>query len=210
MLGVLLNDPAAPPALVGLWMSLRSRLRRLLTGDVAYLRYQVLVRWRGIDFAGHAESAAPSGGPDLARVLRQLAIPAGATILDVGCGAGSACCTLAAYFDRVVGIELNTALVARARRNLQRWPGTHRVSILSGDALTLDLDPFTHLYLFNPFPPDVAARFFARVRESLQRTPRPLVVIYKCPGEPPLPRDLCPTRQVITNRHTHPIYVCRT
>jgi hypothetical protein len=80
-------------------MSWRNVLQRLCAGDLAYVYYTAWIRVRGLDLLGATveelglspERSAPhanSGGPDLARVLHQISIPAGSRIVDFGSGKG--------------------------------------------------------------------------------------------------------------------------
>jgi ubiquinone/menaquinone biosynthesis C-methylase UbiE len=61
-----------------------------------------------------------------------------AHILDVGCGPGvSALEMLRAGSDRVVGLDLSAAMIARARRHRARGLEGARLELLRGDALAL-------------------------------------------------------------------------
>jgi SAM-dependent methyltransferase len=185
---------------------------RLIALDLTYLLYLLRIRRHRLDFTaatvsqGHDHMG--SGGPDLSRVLNRLGIPPHSRILDLGSGKGAACLTLATHgFEEVVGLELCPALIQIAHANTQRVGAS--VRYVCGDAATFtDLDRFTHLYLFNPFPVSVLLHVWANVYESLERCPRRLTVIYKFPGEPPA--DLDPsvfTRRVIRLPRSHPFYI---
>jgi SAM-dependent methyltransferase len=129
-----------------------------------------------------AHNHAYSGGPDLERVLRDLAIGPDSAILDLGCGKGGALLTFAGFpFGRIVGLDLSREMLAAARSNLAR-AGHDRVELLEGDACAFaDYDGFTHVYMYNPFPREVMRRALDAMEASLGRRPRHLTVIYKNP-----------------------------
>ena len=91
------------------------------------------------------------------RAARFLAQEPGATILDVGSGAGKfAVIGALATRGRFTGIERRTALVAAARDLAQRCK-TKRATFLEGDAQTVDFAAFDGLYLYNPFGENLLA-----------------------------------------------------
>lgn len=163
--------------------------RMLATGHVSPLAYAMWLRWHRLEF-GYADDVAPqdgnshqhSGGPALAQVLRTLRVPPGSVALDLGVGMGIAALTLGRHFARVVGVDLSPGLIEAARRNIARV-GAANVEVFCADARSLDrqLDEVTHVYMFNPFPAPVMAEVLVHLRQSLQRAPRPLTIIYKHP-----------------------------
>jgi SAM-dependent methyltransferase len=58
---------------------------------------------------------ARSYGPRLIELLRERGLPAGASILDAGCGTGSLALLLAASGYRVTGVDYSPEMIARAR-----------------------------------------------------------------------------------------------
>src|SRR4029434_5965499 len=58
---------------------------------------------------------ARSCGPRVIELLRERALPAGASILDAGCGTGSLALMLAASGYRVTGVDYSSEMIARAR-----------------------------------------------------------------------------------------------
>jgi SAM-dependent methyltransferase len=151
------------------------------------------MKLRGIDLAHVSVCAlglpperacahACTGGPYLSRVLRSMPITASDAVIDLGCGKGGALLTLAHFsFRRVDGVELSPNLVQIARSNLTRM-GVKNVRVINGDAAEFrDLDIYTYVYMFNPFP-DIVMQCVARnLVDSLARRPRQLVIIYKNP-----------------------------
>lgn len=177
--------------------SVRNRAGRvqhyIRNGRLDYFRYAVWVRLYRLDFRpvsledlgfnrGEAEHHTASGGVFLADVLNKLEIRVGSRVLDLGCGKGSALCTLANFpFAEVSGVELSPDLAATARRNVQRL-SLDQVNVTVADAAEFtDLDRYTHLYMFNPFPAEVMVSVMNNLAESLRRAPRTLTVIYFFP-----------------------------
>lgn len=104
--------------------------------------------------------------------------------VDVGCGAGRPL----AYFSHlpfasVVGIEIDPAAAALARRNLQRlrpgWARCGSLRILQEDALKADLEWVgAVVYLANPFGPRSMAAFAERLRSQLRARPGGRILLY--------------------------------
>lgn len=169
-----------------------SRVTRVVC-DRRRLRYAVWVRAHRLDFApvpldklGFSEDVAvhhaPSGGVYLADVLKQLDIPPGSRVLDLGCGKGSALCTLARFpFVEVAGLDMSADMALTAMENARRLH-LSQVDVTVGNAAEYtDYDRYTHLYLFNPFPAAVMTAVMGNLAESLQRAPRRFTVIYFFP-----------------------------
>jgi SAM-dependent methyltransferase len=134
----------------------------------------------GLD-PSRAKDYSDSGGPRLESILKALHIPAGACAIDVGCGKGGAMITLARHFKRVDGVELSERLIPIARENLRKAAAAN-TRIFYGDAAEFtDFDPYSHIYLSNPFPCAVMRRVLDHVLESLVRRPRELTIIYLIP-----------------------------
>ena len=98
----------------------------------------------------------------LDELLGKLELDENSHLLDVGCGKGR----VLAYFlwqglpGRVTGVELDPEMAAVARS----WSAKYdRIRVVEGSVLDLDLSPFTHFYLFNPFDPNVLGRFIEAV-----------------------------------------------
>ncbi len=89
----------------------------------------------------------------LAREIAKLLAPApGATVLDVGAGAGMFCiaAALARRRSRFVGVEWRPRLVGVATELAARFRA-HNASFVLGDALDLDWSAYDAFYLYNPF-----------------------------------------------------------
>ncbi len=107
--------------------------------------------------------------------------------LDYGAGMGRVVLTAARYpFKRVLGVELMTPLCDIARENVRR--ARHRlksaIEIVNADATRFDVpDDVTLIHLFNPFTGEIMAAVQRRIKESLERAPRALRIIYAHPSD---------------------------
>lgn len=170
----------------------RKLSKYLLNGRLDHVAYALWVRSNGLDFGpvslanlclSEARSVhhAPSGGAFLMDVLRQINIPPESRIVDIGCGKGSAMCTLARFpFEEVAGVELSQTMAVIGESNLRKLNLTSRIYVADASDFT-DFDRFTHIYMFNPFPKLVMADVMRNLEASLGRRPRRLTVIYFFP-----------------------------
>ena len=155
--------------------------------------YQLSLRLRGIDLGpaplstlglppDRANPYGNSGGPSLARLLRGLPVPPGSRLVDLGSGKGGAILTLARCgFEEIVGVELSPELIRAGEANLRR-AGVRGVAFVHADAAGfVDLDRFTHVYMYHPFPCVVVERVVTNLGASLARRERRLTVIYANP-----------------------------
>jgi SAM-dependent methyltransferase len=104
-------------------------------------------------------------------------------VLEYGCGKGRAVAFLSSRFPcRVTGVEIDPGLCADAEANLAHVRQRGRAEILRADAAALEVPgDVTVAYLYNPFRGQVFGAVLDRLRESLERTPRPLRVVYYHP-----------------------------
>lgn len=135
----------------------------------------------------HAVAGAPAGSHPFA-ASRYRAIRAtfsfvpdalrATPLLDIGCGDGRVLReALDAGFTRALGRELDPALAARAADAVGD-PGAVEV----GDALATPIpDDVGVVFLNNPFDDAGVAQLAALLAESLDRQPRPLLVLYLNP-----------------------------
>jgi SAM-dependent methyltransferase len=165
----------------------------LASGKAADLLYEFNNRRKGLDLAfasvedlglpgARAHWYSDSGGPQLSRVLDSLRIAPGSVGLDFGSGKGGAAITMARHrFARVTGVELSARLADIARENVRR-AGLRNVDFVACDASEFrDLDDYTHVYLYNPFPCAVLGEVLDNLRASLARRDRAVTLIYKNP-----------------------------
>jgi ubiquinone/menaquinone biosynthesis C-methylase UbiE len=80
-----------------------------------------------------AAEAMPAAGSLRARSYQLLRLPPDATVVDVGCGTARAVAELAEHAAHAIGVDLNPAMLAAARR---RFPG---IDVRADDAAGLSL-----------------------------------------------------------------------
>lgn len=120
---------------------------------------------RGLDFesgvtaeqAGlnptQSHNSTPSGNRFLKRVLDSCLITRDDSILDLGCGKGSAMRLMRRYpFHRIVGVEMSEVVASIAARNFALI-GDDRCTVKCMNATHFtDFTSFRYLYMYNPFP----------------------------------------------------------
>jgi len=95
---------------------------------------------------------APTFGSRLLALLEEQGVPAGASVLDAGCGTGSLALLLAGRGYSVTGVDLSSAMIARARAKDAGSDVDWRVGDLASlelgrtfDAIVSVADVFNHL-----------------------------------------------------------------
>jgi SAM-dependent methyltransferase len=103
--------------------------------------------------------------------------------LDLGSGKGRALLMASDYpFRRIAGVELLPELHAVAEENIRRYKSgaqkCARIETICGDAhkYTFPDDPLL-VYLFNPFPEAILERVISHLEDSVNRNPRPVVIL---------------------------------
>ena len=110
--------------------------------------------------------------------------PADYTFIDLGCGKGRALMLASeTAFGRVVGVELDAALVATARANLALWSRSahacNQLEVLHQDALAMSLpDTPVALYLYNPFDEHLIGILAERLTALQATRSHPIDVMY--------------------------------
>jgi SAM-dependent methyltransferase len=115
------------------------------------------------------------------RILDSLRIGPQDSFVDLGCGKGRvvfACALL--RVKRITGVELDHALMTKARENLGRlrWAVTRNIGLVEGDASEYAFTDETVVFAFNPFGAKTMVQVLANVRRSLDALPRRLRVVY--------------------------------
>jgi hypothetical protein len=112
------------------------------------------------------------------------------TFIDIGAGKGRGLMVASELpFRKVVGIELNPALVTTARRNVELWVSTHAkdltapqlapIEVLEQDALDYDLPTTpTLIFLFHPFDAPVLRKLLRRIETQFAKREGTLDLIY--------------------------------
>jgi Histone methylation protein DOT1 len=161
---------------------------------------RVLDRWYGIRTTGEVQLADLGlGAADrnrykatewttLPRILPRREVAEHDVFIDFGSGLGRVVHQAAHYpFRRVIGVELSETLSEVARANIER--GRHRlrcqdVEIVTADAVEYDVpDDVTVAFFANPFTGRVFATVIEHLLTSVDRRPRRLRLIYRCPTE---------------------------
>lgn len=107
--------------------------------------------------------------------------------IDIGSGKGRVLLMASEFpFARVVGVELSAALHAVAEQNIATYRAHGRglgvIESICLDAMNFEFppDPLV-LYLFNPFDVSFIGQMLRRLRDSLRRKPRDVIIIYRNP-----------------------------
>jgi SAM-dependent methyltransferase len=112
------------------------------------------------------------------------------TFLDVGAGKGRAVLLASEFpFRQVIGVELNPAMAAIARANVDIWNHTHTsdptasatapIQIIQDDALNLALPSTpTLVFLFHPFEDPVLKAFLRHIETAFADRPGTLDLLY--------------------------------
>jgi SAM-dependent methyltransferase len=108
------------------------------------------------------------------------------TLLDAGCGKGRILTMGAAYgFKHLIGIDISRKICNDASQICAGWQPQYpdvKVDITCIDARFYDIpDTVGIIFLFNPFDDSIMEDFIQRVKESLQRKPRFVKVLYANP-----------------------------
>lgn len=130
---------------------------------------------------------APSSYFMLPRAIRRREVSASDVFLEVGSGKGRVVCQAASRyrFKRVIGVDLEEAWNAVARRNVE--VNRHRFQCKDIEIITADVgtwtvpEDVTYVYMYNPFSAEVLERFVSQLVASLDRRSRELTVIYAKP-----------------------------
>jgi SAM-dependent methyltransferase len=174
-----------------------SRLREDgVTRTFAWLRYrQQEARWErrfGVSTSSAVGAASlsrdyeeyqPSDYQLIARALDWARPTPDDVLLDYGCGKGRVLFVGAGYpFRRIVGFELCPEMAALGRANVAAahlpTPRPPIEILESNAAEEAPPDDATVIFLFNPFYGEVLRETLQRVRESWERAPRDIRVIY--------------------------------
>ena len=157
--------------------------------------YCLYDQWRGVDFheevlssvdgsniLGHMKYT-PSGYRRMRVILTflQSRIQRGDAIIDLGCGKGK-CLELFSQlpFSRVDGLEYSEELAETARRNMNVL-GLNS-SIYNEDVMTFsNYDIYNYIYMYNPFQGEVFLSMTKNLKDSLERFPRKMTLIYANP-----------------------------
>ena len=130
----------------------------------------------------------PSAWHLLPRALRHVGVSERDTFVEFGCGKGRVVHQAARRpFRRVIGVEVSPELAAVARAGLAARRHRRRcrnVEIVVADVTQWQVpDDLTIGYFFRPFGEDTLAPVLRSIVESMDRTPRPVRLIYVWPTD---------------------------
>jgi SAM-dependent methyltransferase len=206
--------------------------RLILTGRWGEFGYNCRKLWwsqklkaRGVDldFVSNEElglnvevsgAHAVSPGFEIERILRELKIPPGSSIIDMGCGKGITLITFARFpgFSRIAGCDISPELIDIAEKNLLRL-GIKGAALYCCDAAAFTgFDDFDYVYLFNPFYGEPFDRMMDNLTKSLIRSPRPLTIVYRnpsCHETVVASGDFVKQREFVGGQHPYFIYCHR-
>ncbi|MGN6576053.1 MAG: class I SAM-dependent methyltransferase [Nocardioides sp.] len=136
------------------------------------------VGWDGPDgehWALHADTYEAALAPFRRRLVA--AVPAGADVLDIGCGTGAIARDLGGRIASLVGVDLSRAMLARAARSaLQNCRFVHAdVQVHAFDASAYDVAVSSFGVMF--FSDPVAA--FANIRRALRPSGKALFLVWR-------------------------------
>lgn len=124
----------------------------------------------------------------LRRALKRLRLGGSDVVVDLGSGKGQALIIAGAMpIKRVIGVELDPTLAAEGQSNIVRArPRLRAESIESLQANALDWeipDDVSVVVMFNPFVGSTFQHVIDKFRDSLERAPRNLYLVYGYPWE---------------------------
>ncbi len=151
-------------------------------------------RLHGLDFSIAAESedvgydpnvvhrSEPSGGPDLVKLLEKLNITDEDSIIDVGCGKGSAMRSMLSFpFKRVGGIEISEEIASIAKQNFHKLREVRTEIFAENATLFESFGDYNIFYFFSPFPCNIMADVIRKIDHAVKDHDRKSLVIYVNP-----------------------------
>ena len=126
--------------------------------------------------------SSPSGNRWLRNLLRDLTITNKDSIIDIGCGKGSALrVMLELPFSRVDGIELSPHICDIATKNFRILKAKNCEVIVCDAALWANFDAYNIIYFYNPFPCQIMSKVIRNLCGSINRMDRDVTIIYGNP-----------------------------
>jgi hypothetical protein len=141
-----------------------------------------------VDSVNQSEAAPyfPTRGRAFRKAMASFDIPKDGTLVDLGSGKGKILLLAAQCgFQRVRGVEFSADLARIADANVQRMRG----KLGAADVQTICADVTTHqfasdenvFFMFAPFGPTVMRQTMSNLRDSLEKDPRRIWIIYTLP-----------------------------
>jgi SAM-dependent methyltransferase len=135
----------------------------------------------------HAKRYGATKVRPLLALLKSLDVATNGVFVDFGSGKGRALMVAALYgFRRIVGVEFSPQLHEAARRNVEIFLGRTglpaKIDLVLGDVAAYPIAADQNVfYMYNPFDDVVMAQVLANLRESIERSPRKVWLIYGAP-----------------------------
>lgn len=130
----------------------------------------------GLDSSIHRSS--PSGDKFLKKLLHDFNISSQDSIIDIGCGKGSAIRTMLKFpFKQVDGVELSEYIANIAIANFKKLKARSRIYITDAAEFKI-YDEYNFIYFYNPFPGSIMLKVIEALVQSLEKKDRELVIIY--------------------------------
>ncbi|GAB9475968.1 Protein-lysine N-methyltransferase [Globisporangium polare] len=123
----------------------------------------------------------PSGDGVLGFAMELLQLSAQDVLFDLGCGDARILVHAAQTSDaRCVGVEYNAELVAKAKNRVLENGVEDRVTIVHGDALQVDLESATALFLY--LVPQGIKMMLPKLEEARRKRVRIVTYVFSIPG----------------------------
>lgn len=116
--------------------------------------------------------------------LIQPLLPPDPVLVDIGSGKGRLLLIASEFpFQAIRGVEFAQELCAIAAANVAKWKRIRQITVpietICSDALEYLFQPDENvIYLFNPFPADMLAVVLGNLSESLEKSPRQVLVCF--------------------------------
>ena len=122
----------------------------------------------------------PSGNKYLKKAFSNLKITNQDSILDIGCGKGSAIRVLLKFnFNKVDGIELSEYLAKKAINNFKKL-NNFKPKIFQQNALEFkEYNNYNYFYLYNPFPRSVFSELLRILNKQVRE--KDIYIVYNNP-----------------------------
>jgi SAM-dependent methyltransferase len=122
----------------------------------------------------------PSGNKFLKNVFLDLNITTLDSVLDIGCGKGSALRVLSKFqFSKVDGVEISKYLTSKAVNNFKILKN-RKVKIFNNNVLEFkNYNEYNYFYLYNPFPSLIFKQFLKILNKQVKS--KKITLIYNNP-----------------------------
>jgi len=188
------------PSIRDAWLKSQKVKRRLLYLTDYGIWDWFFDKWNGIESAavipGEFNLNRPNGAdatdylpvrpPIFLRALSSLKIDYPKYVfVDVGSGKGRAVFLASRFpFHKLIGVELAKELHEKARKNSRVWhvDDPRRITFVWKDIAEFEFPPEPLvLFLYHPFGPDMMRVLLDRIRSSIEKCPREIIMIYVNP-----------------------------